>query len=148
MLAKLTVKQTKFVDGIMAGYSHADAYRAAYNAENMKPETVRRRASDLLNNGIVRASLEKCRAELAKKQLWTREQAVEVLRRVTGETYKGSEQVAAAKELNAMHGFNAPQKHDLTSSDGSMTPKPTTREEIDAEIRALGIDPAKVALDE
>lgn len=148
-MKELTVKQSNFIDGVMSGLSDAAAYRASYNVENMKPLSINRKAHELRHKVNIAAMIEERKAELAQKQLWTREKSVERLSTIAEDDLsKDTDKIASVKELNAMHGYNAPQKHDLTSSDGSMTPKPTTREEIDAEIRALGIDPDKVALDE
>jgi len=44
----LTPKQEKFAQSVASGKSQADAYRMAYNAENMKDETVWARASELM----------------------------------------------------------------------------------------------------
>ena len=46
----LTPKQEKFAQGVASGMSQADAYRHAYNAEKMKPETIQKRASELMMN--------------------------------------------------------------------------------------------------
>ena len=57
------------------------------------------------------------KAKLEEKALWTREDSVRGLRDVAGkDEAKGPEIVAAIKELNAMHGFNAPTKHELNVS--------------------------------
>lgn len=45
--AGLTAKQLKFVEGLVAGLSNADAYRAAYDTSAMKPGTIYNEASKL-----------------------------------------------------------------------------------------------------
>ena len=121
----LTGKQEKFCQCIADGMTQADAYRASYNAEKMKPESVQVKASVLMADGKIALRVRELREALAEKVLWTRAQSVAVLSGVatngTGEV-KPSEQVSAVKELNAMHGYNAPSKVDLLSSDGSMSP--------------------------
>jgi phage terminase small subunit len=57
----LTAKQEKFCQGIVAGLSQADAYRQAYDAGGMKPETVQSKASILMADGKVRARVEELR---------------------------------------------------------------------------------------
>lgn len=59
--------------------------------------------------------------ELSKKALWTREMSVKALIQAYKEG-KPSDKVSAVKELNAMHGYNSPQKVDLLNSDGSLKP--------------------------
>ena len=44
----LTQKQEKYVRGLVAGLSQREAYKQAYNAENMKDTTIDARASKLL----------------------------------------------------------------------------------------------------
>lgn len=58
----LTAKQEAFCQAIVSGLSQADAYRKAYDAERMKAETVQKRASELMANGVVRGRVESIRA--------------------------------------------------------------------------------------
>jgi len=56
---KLTLKQEKFcLEYVKNGGNASDAYRAAYNAKKMKPETVNRKAAELLSNGKITARIE------------------------------------------------------------------------------------------
>lgn len=41
----LTAKQEKFCQGVAKGLNYSDAYREAYNAGKMKPESVNRLAT-------------------------------------------------------------------------------------------------------
>lgn len=121
----LTAKQEEFCQAIADGMTQADAYRTAYNSEAMKPASIHKRASELMADGEIAGRVEELRAMLTAQALWTREDSVRELSGIatdrTGET-KPSERVSAIKELNAMHGYNAPSKVDLSSSDGSMSP--------------------------
>jgi uncharacterized protein involved in tolerance to divalent cations len=46
---------------------------------------------------------------LAKQQLWTREDSVKTLKEVISDIEaRPSDKTGAVKELNAMHGYNAP----------------------------------------
>lgn len=122
----LTPKQEKFTQCIADGMTQADAYRTAFDAGNMKPETIHKRASELMGNGEVTGRVQELRGKLATKALWTREMSVTALvkayRVAEGQT-NASGMTGAVKELNAMHGYNEPIKHDLMSTDGTMTPK-------------------------
>lgn len=53
----LTDKQTKFCDGVDAGLSLSDAYRAAYDAAGMSPKTVHEAACRLFADSKVTARL-------------------------------------------------------------------------------------------
>lgn len=54
----LTAKQRKFAENVVNGMSIADSYRNSYDAENMKPASVQRRAAELMVDGRVRACME------------------------------------------------------------------------------------------
>lgn len=105
---KLTAKQEAFAQNVARGMTQADAYRNAYNAENMKPGTVQVKASELMANGKVAVRVGELKAELAAKKLWTREKStrhwLSVIEDDTGE-YKGSDKVNAGKQLDRTHGF-------------------------------------------
>jgi len=88
----------------------------------MKDVTIHKRASELIGNGEVAGRVHALRERLTVKALWTREKSVMALEKVLEEGPHAA-QVSAVKELKLMHGFNEPIKLDLTSSDGSMSPK-------------------------
>ena len=110
----LTAKQEAFAQAIADGKNQSDAYRAAYNAGAMKPETVQNKAHVLMKDGEVAARVTELREALASKSLWTREQSVAVLIDVIddGES-RGGDKISAVKVLNDMQGFNAPTKLDV-----------------------------------
>ena len=108
----LTAKQEAFAAAVASGKTQADAYRLAYDAENMKESTLWSNASRLMADSKVAARVEDLRKQLENKQLWTREMSVKAL---IGAYKEGNPtaKIAAVKELNAMHGFNAPTKLDV-----------------------------------
>ena len=110
---KLTAKQEAFAQGIADGLGQADAYRMAYDAEQMKDETVYPNASRLMNNSKVIARVAELKSQVVEKQLWTREMSVKGLMsayRIALEAKTSTGMTAAVKELNIMHGFNEPTK--------------------------------------
>lgn len=97
--------------------SQADAYRTAYDASNMKPETIYARASELMADSNVSVRVAELRKDLSSKALWTRADSVRALEnaiRIAEDKENAAGLVAAIKELNAMHGFNEPSKLELT----------------------------------
>ena len=110
---KLTAKQEAFAQAIADGLGQADAYRFAYDAENMKDETVYPNASRLINNSKVAARVAELKSQVVEKQLWTREMSVKGLMsayRIALEGKTSTGMTAAVKELNIMHGYNEPTK--------------------------------------
>ena len=105
----LTAKQEAFCQGIADGLGQADAYRAAYDAEGMKDNTIYPLASKLMKNSKITARIAELKFHVQEKQLWSREMSVKALVQAYREG-SGSVKVAAVKELNAMHGYNEPAK--------------------------------------
>jgi hypothetical protein len=107
----MTPMQERFAQEVASGKSQAAAYRIAYpKSQKWKDATVWRKASLLMGHGDVSARVDAIRAELAALNLWSREQSVKALAEIAGAGEKASDKVSAIKELNAMHGYNAPQK--------------------------------------
>lgn len=63
----LTKKQEMFAVAVAKGSTASDAYRNAYNAGGMKPNTVHVKASELLKSGKVAARIEALRAPALRK---------------------------------------------------------------------------------
>jgi phage terminase small subunit len=113
----MTPKQEKFAQCIADGMNQADAYRAAYDAEKMKPESIYSKASELMADGKVSSRVQELKKQLSSKALWTRADSVRALEtamRIAQDKDNAAGLVAAVKELNAMHGFNEPSKLELT----------------------------------
>jgi hypothetical protein len=111
----LTPQQEAFAAGVARGLSQAEAYRQAYpKSQSWKDASVWNRASALMRTAEVLARVEQLRAELEQLHLWSREDSVRALKGVIEEPDKASDVVAAVRELNAMHGFNAPEQMEVT----------------------------------
>ena len=63
----LTPKREAFALAVASGKNHGEAYRLAFDAGNMKAETIRKRASELACNGDVKGRIEELRAPIAEK---------------------------------------------------------------------------------
>jgi hypothetical protein len=103
----LTPKQETFCQAVASGKSLSDAYRFAYKSNDMKAATIQNKAHVVAKNGDVTARIAEIKKSLEDKQLWTREKSVEALIAAYKEGAP-SVKVSAVKELNLMHGFNAP----------------------------------------
>lgn len=128
MAKDLTPKQEAFARAVAEGKSQADAYRIAFNVRpTTKPETIQNNASNLMRSTGVSARVAELKKDLANRSLWTREQSVAVLSEIAfSEAAREGDRVRAVAELNSMHGFDAPQKFDLSNSDGSLRPTTIT----------------------
>lgn len=113
----LTAKQEAFAQAVASGKNQSDAYRSAFSVKpTTKPETVQANASRLMANSMVSARVAELKEALAKKALWTREMSVKVLAKIAVSQEEGSSaKVSAVKELNLMHGYNAPVEMNVTT---------------------------------
>lgn len=64
---------------LVSGMSQREAYRAAYSCKRMKPETIDKRACELLKDGKVAGRYDSLMDEIAKAVQWDRQKAAEVL---------------------------------------------------------------------
>jgi hypothetical protein len=133
-MAKLTPKQEAFCQAICDGMNQSDAYRLAYNAEKMKPETVYVKASGLMSDGKVTVRVQELRGKLQERVLITREGVLQAILETIAigklngkpmEIYKGYE------IINKMLGYDAPIKHDVKSTGGFNINIVTTKKDLE-----------------
>ena len=75
-MSNLTPKQEKFVQALISGMSQREAYKEAYNAANMKDETIDNKASLLFAKGEIRNRYEELVNENKQKALYTLEDSI------------------------------------------------------------------------
>jgi len=79
---KLTIKQEKYVQGLFAGLSQREAYKQAYDAKNMKDETIDRNACELARSNKIATRMEQLTNELKARNMVTVEWVVNNLKTV------------------------------------------------------------------
>ena len=72
----LTTKQEIFVQRLIEGNSQREAYKFAYNCENMKDSTIDNNAYKLMQNNEILTRYQELLNEHKQKALYTREEAV------------------------------------------------------------------------
>ena len=103
----LTTKQEIFVQRLLEGNTQAEAYRFAYNCENMKDKTIIEKASKLMAQGNIRARYEELLNELKQKMFYTVEKANDDLEWIKLKAkedieYRGIKQANATTYLGAV----------------------------------------------
>jgi len=78
----LTPKQEAFCLAYIETGNASEAYRRSYSAEGMKPETINRKAFDLLQDGKIGARIDELRAPVIERVQVTLEQHLEELVRI------------------------------------------------------------------
>jgi hypothetical protein len=129
-LSKLTTKQEKYVQGLIAGLSQREAYRKAYpNSNKWKDSAVDSNASTLMKNTKVSQRYNELMDEHKEKALWTREDSVKTLIWLVEKSMTSIEEhdedyvrqgtsgalMSAVQELNKMEGFHSSEKVDLNA---------------------------------
>ena len=111
MTEKLTPKQAAFANKYVECGNASEAYRNAYDAEGMKPESVWVKASEVLGNGKVAVrvmELQEAARERAILSVATQTRRLQELSR-TAESYDTAPGIAAAinaeKEINKLNGL-------------------------------------------
>jgi phage terminase small subunit len=112
---KLTDRRERFAQGIASGMTQADAYRAAYNTDGWKPDSVWSKSAQLAADVKVKQRIDELKGMLVEKELWTREDSVRTLKEVIADPEaRVGDRTQAVKVLNDMHGYNAPQKVEVS----------------------------------
>lgn len=124
----LTPKQEAFARAYVETGNATEAYRRAYDAENMKSTTIAVKAHFTLAKDKIRARIGELQGEAFERHEMTIDAMAELLmedRDFARELEAPSAAVAASNGLAKLYGLGS-EKIDLTSSDGSMTPKEPT----------------------
>lgn len=99
----LTIKQENFCLKFIECGNASEAYRHAYNAEKMKPETVNVKASELMSNGKVTVRVDELRKATTTEAVISVEKRKELLTRwIFEEETNGA--LKAMEILNKMDG--------------------------------------------
>lgn len=123
----MTPKQEAFCLAYVETGNASEAYRRAYDAENMKPGTVNKRASELLADGEVTGRVDQLKAAAVERHKFTVDDMIRQLdedRKFARELETPAAAVSASMGKAKVLGFLV-DKHDHRSGDGSMSPKPT-----------------------
>lgn len=96
----MTQKQENFCAAYIETGNASEAYRKAYNAEKMKPETVNNKAHALLKKGEIRARLEELRKPATESAQITLAQHLSTLEELRDEARaEGRYSAAIAAEI-------------------------------------------------
>lgn len=129
----LTPKQEKFCQGIVSGMNQSDAYRFAYNTEDMLPATVNNNAYQLINDSDISTRIEQLKLPIAERVGRTLEQHIERLLYL-GNMAEGLEKVEASikaeETVGKVLGYYV-NKTELTGRNGGAIEHRVTREILD-----------------
>ena len=104
----LTPKQDAFARAYVETGNASEAYRRAYDADNMRPEVVKVKACELLKNGNVAVTVEALQAKHAKRHDITVDRITEMLledRTLARNNDQPAAAVSAAMGIAKLHGL-------------------------------------------
>lgn len=104
---KLTPKQEAFALKYVECGNASEAYRHAYDAENSKPETIWKRACELLSDRKVTGRVSELKAGHAKRHEVTIDSLTETLEKaikLAEQIEQPNAMVSAVKEMGTLHG--------------------------------------------
>ena len=115
----LTGKQEEFAKNIVQGMSQADAYRSAYDVEDMSDNAIYVEASRLMDNPKVSLRIKELRDTLAKPTIMSAQERLEWLSYLVGADAGTTDKLRAIDIMNRMTGeyvqkIEADVKSDVT----------------------------------
>jgi phage terminase small subunit len=115
----LTGKQEEFAKNIVQGMSQADAYRSAYDVEDMSDNAIYVEASRLMDNPKVALRIKELRDTLAKPTIMSAQERLEWLSYLVGADAGTTDKLRAIDIMNKMTGeyvqkIEADVKSDVT----------------------------------
>ena len=101
----LTDKQEKFCKAIVEGMTQADAYRSAYDSENMADKTIYEAASRLMADSNIIARVQELRDLTAKASILTAQERLEWLSEIIRSKEESTtDRLKASDQMNKMQG--------------------------------------------
>jgi phage terminase small subunit len=118
--AKLTEKQEQFCLVYLETGNATEAYRQCYDISNSKPETINRRAKELIDNSKIQARMEELREPLLKKAELSEEYVLQNIKDIA-EKNKDDNPNAALKgfELLGKYYKLFTEKREVTNPEGT-----------------------------
>ena len=114
-MKKLTVKQEKFCMAFVETGDQSEAYRRAYDAENMSPTNINSKAYLLKANGYIAARIDELMAELQQRHRKTMDDLLDDLeeaRTLAAQTSQPSSMIAATMGSAKLLGLDKPAPDD------------------------------------
>ena len=136
----LTPKQAAFCMAFIETGNASEAYRQAYDAQKMKPETVNRAAKELLDNPKITARLSQLNSMHAERHKFTVDDMIAQLdedRAFARELEKPSAAVSASMGKARVYGFLT----DKVELSGKVEIENLTDAEIAAKLAEYGVKP-------
>jgi len=111
-MTNLTPKQESFCLAYLETGNASEAYRRSYDVSRTSPKSINEGACKLLANTKIASRIQEIQGRILEKLVWEKQHSLQILAGIArDESARTTERIAAVKELNAMHGYNAPSQH-------------------------------------
>ena len=101
----LTAKQEQFCQNIVQGMTQADAYRSAYDADNMLDKTIIEEASRMMSDCNISARVKELRDQIAKEKIMSaQERLIWLTELIQSENETTGDKLRASDQMNKMQG--------------------------------------------
>ena len=142
----LTIKQEKFCMVYIETGNASEAYRQAYNCENMSVETIKVKACQLLKKDNITVTIDKLKNKHAKRHELTIDDLVAELEEartaaLSAENPQSSAAVSATMGKAKLLGLLVDKQEHTGANGTALIPsaKQMTTDELKAELEALGV---------
>lgn len=132
----LTAKQENFAQLIVNGFTQTEAYRRAYNCDNMDDKTICNEGYKLTNNRVITARIQQLRDALAERLLFPRIERLEILKGIAQGSERDGDRINAIKVFSEFIGDGAPIKMQIEHS-GQIVSQKTADEMTDDELATI-----------
>lgn len=100
----LTAKEEKFCINVFSGMTYTDAYRDAYDSENMSDKTINEKASLMAKKDKIRTRIQQLRSEANSDKILSAIQRKEILTDIVLNRDNDDSRMKAIDILNKMDG--------------------------------------------
>lgn len=100
---KLTIKQEKFAQGLFVGKSQREAYKEAYNCENMTDKSIDENACKLANDTKVVSRVKELQEKVTKRAIWSVEEILKDIKAIALDPEAKRLEKLKALELGGKH---------------------------------------------
>ena len=132
----LTAKQENFAQCIADGFTQTEAYRRAYDCDNMDDKTICNEGYKLTNNREITARIQQLREQLAERLLFPRIERLEILKGIAKGGERDGDRINAIKVFSEFIGDGAPIKMQVEHS-GAVAGQKTADEMTDDELATI-----------
>lgn len=131
---KLTQKQEKFKNLVISGYGVTEAYREAYDCENMGSKSINKEAVLLSQHPKIAPAIEEAKKQATEKAVCTAEWVAERLKEEAQYTGEGATHSARIQALNVLKDYTGDFDKNRKKMEVELSEKLTPWDDVEADV--------------